>query len=68
MIMIINITKPLIKWIDANALDIIDSLLAQSSLLLGFSQCLTILIMMMMVFDDNENVAFGMLTLYDDEF
>ena len=46
-IMIINSTKPFIKGIDADALDIIDSLLAQSSLLLRFAQCLMVLMMMM---------------------
>ena len=54
-IMIINSTKPFIKGIDADALNIIDSLLAQSSLLLRFAQCLmmmmtlTMIIMMMVM-------------------
>ena len=48
IMIITNMSKPFIKGIDTNALDIIDSLLPQSSLLLRFSQCLIIKLMMMM--------------------
>ena len=40
---------PLIKGINTNALDIINSLLAQSSLLLRFTQCLVMIMMKMMM-------------------
>ena len=49
MAIMAKISKPFIKGIDTNALDIIDSLIPQSSLLLRFSQCLIIKLMMMMI-------------------